>query len=136
MTPNNSNGTVGRVTFSAAIVEKLTEILKAQFPDDVESQEIFGRLQPLVAPLVNLALVEGYEAAEDLLVGLATADDTYPFWERLITRATPEERLRLMQETEKAALEANVKKAQAEKRRWDTLMLAIRIAGTIIPLLL
>ncbi len=117
---------------SQAIATKLIELMQEMFDDE---QEIFDIVKPIIPALVGLGIQEGIEAAETALAGLGE-DDTYSAWKTIIQASSPEARIDIMERTQQMAIEDKIKKLASEKARWDVLKLSLRIAVSMLGLLL
>ncbi len=117
---------------SQAIAAKLIELMQEMFDDE---EAIFDIVKPIIPALVGLGIQEGIEAAETALAGLGE-EDTYPAWKTLIQASSPETRIDIMERTRQMAIEDKIKKLKQEKARWDVLKLSLRIAVSMLGLLL
>ncbi len=117
---------------SQAIAAKLIELMQEMFDDE---EAIFDIVKPIIPALVGLGIQEGIEAAETALAGLGE-EDTYSAWETIIRASSPETRIDIMKRTQQMAIEDKIKKLASEKARWDVLKLSLRIAVSMLALLL
>ena len=115
--------------------QQITEVLISLLEKLFGEEEIFETIKPIVPALVELGVIEGIEAAEAALAGLGE-DDTYPAWKTLIQASSPETRIDIMERTRQMAIEDKIKKLKQEKARWDVLKLSLRIAVSMLGLLL
>jgi len=119
----------------ARITAKLLELLRSVTSDQPEVGE---RLAGLLPALVELAVSEGQEVANDVLAGLASDDakDVWDAWEKLITAASPEKRIGIMESSRRAAIAETLRKIKRESDQWEILKNIIAVLVIVVPLLL
>ena len=115
--------------------DKLTARLIGVLADEF-SPEIADILQPMIPALMNLAIAEGFNTVQHILVGLSTAEDTYPFWKDLIKSSTAENRIALMEAERQVAIKDIINKIRSEEARWTALSVALKTAVSILVVLL
>ena len=115
----------------AAIIAKLMEVLRQQVDED----DVFEAIKPLIPALVQLGVSEGVASAEEVLEGL-TREDPYPYWQRLIAAANSDTRIELMERTRQTAISEIAKRMEREAAQWKALKAGINVTISILLLLL
>jgi len=116
------------------VEEKLSETV-TQLVEDHLGEELAGILQPLIPAAVRLAAEKGIGVAIDALQSLAR-EDPYQSFSVLIQAATPEQRRTIMEQARVAAVQAVARRLESEDKLWEVLAIALRVAASLLALLL
>ena len=116
------------------IAAKLTEAL-AEFLQEKLGEEYSEYVATLLPAVVSLAVAESLFAAEEVVVGLTTAN-TQPYWDRLIRAASPEIRLKIMEATRQAAIEDFLNLVKRKEQQWTVFKTALSVLVSLLLALL
>lgn len=118
------------VTTKEEAIAKAAEVL-ANTLQKIVGPEVLERIQPILGPLTALAVTEGIDQAQHILVVL-TQEDSYPGWEKLIEVSSPETRIDLMEKTRQDAIADTLKLIARNKQRWEVLQTILSVAGSLL----
>jgi len=128
---NETNETIVTGELVEKIISKLTELLQREVDDD----EMFDVIKPIIPALVKLGIDEGIGTAEAILKGLTT-DDPYPYWRSLIKVSDWRTRIQLMENARQAAIQDRIKKLEQERARWEAFKVVMKVVVSLLGLLL
>ena len=120
---------------SAVTVEQLIALFVNIIDSTIKDTKLAAVMTTLAQPLATLAVAEGEEVALTVLNGIATPN-AYASWEKLISSATPETRIALLESGRQLTITATINKIKSEQALWDMLMLAFKLALTLIPMVI
>jgi len=109
------------------VMEAVLKLLEQLLGDN----EIYNEFRPVAPAIIKLAIDEGLDEAEKVLKGLV-GEDPYPYWERIMRLATPEQRIEIMEQARQAAVQEKIARLERDKKLWSVLKTVIGIGASLL----